>query len=76
MKAYEDLEVDFKSIAIKCALIYGADSDSFSSKSAQYMKSLLPDLEVTELADAQHHLFLDQPVAFIACLSKQLDAWK
>jgi pimeloyl-ACP methyl ester carboxylesterase len=63
-------------MAIKCALIYGADSGSFSSKSAQHMKSLLPNLEVTELADAQHHLFLDQPVTFMECLSKQLDAWK
>ncbi|MBT6665134.1 MAG: alpha/beta hydrolase [Gammaproteobacteria bacterium] len=76
MKAYEDLEADFRSIAIKCALIYGADSESFSSKSAEHMKSLLPNLEVTELADAQHHLFLDQPVTFMECLSKQLDAWK
>jgi len=76
MKPYEDLESDFRSIAIKCALIYGADSASFSLKSAQHMKSLLPNLEVTELPDAQHHLFLDQPVSFMECLSKQLDAWK
>ena len=76
MKSYEDLEADFRAISIKCALIYGADSESFSSKSAEHMKSLLPNLEVTELADAQHHLFLDQPVNFMECLSKQLETWK
>ena len=76
MQAYDDLEDDFKSINIKCALIYGADSESFSAKSAAYMKELLPHLEVTELADAQHHLFLDQPLTFMETLGRQLDAWK
>jgi len=76
MKAYADLEDDFKAITTKCALIYGADSESFSAKSAGYMKELLPHLEVTELADAQHHLFLDQPLTFMETLSAQLDAWK
>lgn len=76
MKAYADLEDDFKAITTKCALIYGADSESFSAKSAGYMKELLPHLEVTELADAQHHLFLDQPLTFMEKLRAQLDAWK
>lgn len=76
MKAYADLEDDFKAITTKCALIYGADSESFSTKSAGYMKELLPHIEVTELADAQHHLFLDQPLTFMETLSAQLDAWK
>ena len=76
MKANADLEDDFKAITTKCALIYGADSESFSAKSAGYMKELLPHLEVTELADAQHHLFLDQPLTFMEKLRAQLDAWK
>jgi pimeloyl-ACP methyl ester carboxylesterase len=76
MKAYADLEDDFKAITTKCALIYGAYSESFSARSAGYMKELLPHLEVTELADAQHHLFLDQPLTFMETLSAQLDTWK
>ncbi len=76
MKAYDDLLDDFRSISTKCALIYGADSESFNAKSAGYMKELLPQLEVTELADAQHHLFLDQPLTFMETLSVQLDSWK
>lgn len=76
MQPYDNLKEDFESISIKCALIYGALSESFSSKSADYMKELLPHLEVTELADAQHHLFLDQPEKFMEVLSAQLDSWK
>lgn len=76
MKEFDDLEQDFQSISVKCALIYGADSEWFSPKSADHMKALLPHLEVTELANAQHHLFLDQPLTFMEALSKQLDSWK
>ena len=75
MQAYEDVKADFESIAIECALIYGDSSEYFSAKSAAYMKELLPHLEEPELADAQHHLFLDQPLAFMEVLSAQLDAW-
>jgi pimeloyl-ACP methyl ester carboxylesterase len=76
MKPYEDVVDDLKSITMKCALIYGADSEFFSSKSAEHMKSLLPQLEITELADAKHHLFLDQPLTFMDALTGQLDRWK
>ena len=40
------------------------------------MQELLPHLEVTELANAQHHLFLDQPITFMEALSRQLDGWQ
>jgi hypothetical protein len=39
------------------------------------MKSLKPELEVIEMKDAQHHLFLDQPLDFISKLSGVLDRW-
>jgi hypothetical protein len=39
------------------------------------MKELQPALEVYKLADAQHHLFLDQPVAFMEQLSSILSDW-
>ncbi len=76
MQPYDSLAEDFGSITAKCALIYGADSESFSAKSAAYMKERLPHLEVTELADAQHHLFLDQPLAFMDTLTAQLNRWR
>ena len=76
MKPFETIKEEFASITIKCALIYGDNSEYFSAKSAQYMKELLPHLEIMELADAQHHLFLDQPEEFMKVLSSQLDSWK
>ena len=76
MEAYNDVQTDFESISIKCALIYGDRSEYFSADSANHMRSLLPHLEVNELADAQHHLFLDQPLSFIDALSAQVAAWE
>ncbi|MGI9323340.1 MAG: alpha/beta fold hydrolase [Pseudomonadales bacterium] len=76
MLPYTDLADDFCAIAKPCALIYGADSESFSAKSARQMQELLPHLEVTELPNAQHHLFLDQPETFMAALSEQLLKWR
>ena len=70
-----DPAADAASIQIPMALIYGANSESFSSKSADHMKSLAPSLEVVELADAQHHLFLDQPENFKQVLREILDRW-
>ena len=75
MTATGDLEDDFKAITGPLALIYGADSASFSEKSAAHMKSLNDALEVEALADAQHHLFLDQPQAFMDSLSAILARW-
>ena len=70
-----DTVQDLESVTCRIALIYGENSASFSSKSAAYMKELQPALEVYKLADAQHHLFLDQPVAFMEQLSSILSDW-
>ncbi|MCB1693683.1 MAG: alpha/beta hydrolase [Pseudomonadales bacterium] len=70
-----DLEADLKGIAARVALIYGEQSESFSAKSAEYMKELQPALEVIPIADAQHHLFLDQPLSFIETLKSLLESW-
>ena len=70
-----DPAADAGLIQTPLALIYGTNSESFSSKSADHMKSLAPSLEVVELADAQHHLFLDQPENFKQVLREILDRW-
>ena len=76
MKATGDIVEDLKNVSCKIALMYGQNSASFSAKSAAYMQELQPSLEVYELADAQHHLFLDQPVAFKTQLNEILEGWK
>ncbi len=75
MKATGDIVQDLQSVTCRIALIYGQNSASFSAKSAIHMKELQPALEVFELADAQHHLFLDQPIAFMDQLTSILNLW-
>ncbi|MDH5738517.1 MAG: alpha/beta hydrolase [Gammaproteobacteria bacterium] len=75
MQPVEGLEEALTAVGCPMALIYGELSESFSSKSAEYMKSLYPGLDVYELRDARHHLFLDQPQAFMAQLKAILDGW-
>lgn len=70
-----DLAQDLQSVSCRIALIYGEQSESFSAKSASYMQELQPALEVHPVANAQHHLFLDQPLAFIDTVKSILDAW-
>jgi len=70
-----DLVSDLRSLTCKVALIYGEQSESFSARSADYMKELQPALDVYPLANAQHHLFLDQPEAFMDLLQQILDGW-
>ena len=75
MKATGDIVQDLQSVTCRIALIYGQNSASFSAKSAIHMKELQPALEVFELVDAQHHLFLDQPIAFMDQLTSILNLW-
>ncbi|HKI73026.1 MAG TPA: hypothetical protein VJ998_00155, partial [Pseudomonadales bacterium] len=75
MKRTGDIAEDLRAVQAKIALIYGQNSASFSAKSAAYMKSLQPALEVFEIADAQHHVFLDQPLAFVESLKSVLSSW-
>ncbi len=76
VKATGDIKADLQAIRCKIALIYGQNSEYFTAKSADYMKEIQPALEVYELADAQHHLFLDQPEAFMDQLDVILGGWR
>lgn len=75
MKRTGDLVEDLKSVTGKIALIYGEQSASYSARSAAYMKTLQPALEVFSVANAQHHVFLDQPLAFVDTLKSILGEW-
>jgi pimeloyl-ACP methyl ester carboxylesterase len=75
MTAGIDSAADLSAITARLALIYGEQSESFSAKSAAYMLSLNEHLQVSSISDAQHHLFLDQPLAFIQRLQDILSDW-
>jgi pimeloyl-ACP methyl ester carboxylesterase len=70
-----DLEADIKASQGKLWLIYGEDNKRLKPRSAEYMKELRPDMTLTELKDAQHHLFLDRPNAFIDAVKETLAGW-
>ncbi len=70
----EDAEADFRALTLPFGLIYGADSRLFSGRTLDYMRSLRSEpFPAVALADAQHHLFLDQPLKFVTELAAMLD---
>jgi len=67
----ERLPEDYEGLRVKVGLIYGEDSELFSQRTLAYMRELIPqDFPAYGIADAQHHLFLDQPLAFVETLRK------
>jgi len=64
--------------AVRCraALLFGENSALVSRHTALYMSSLLgPDAPIVEVPEAQHHVMLDQPLAFVAALRTLLQSW-
>ena len=73
LKDAEATPEDFTGLQLPVALIYGANSMSFTEQTASYVASLVPNLVATEcVSDAQHHVFLDQPLAFVEALRRAL----
>jgi pimeloyl-ACP methyl ester carboxylesterase len=73
VKDVERTPDDYRNLTVKLGLIYGADSELFSARTEEYMRELVPqDFPAVALADAQHHLFLDQPLAFVSALEQML----
>jgi pimeloyl-ACP methyl ester carboxylesterase len=64
---------DYRSLSVPMGLIYGADSELFSGRSEEHMRELVPqEFPAVAIADAQHHLFLDQPEEFVRVLRDML----
>jgi pimeloyl-ACP methyl ester carboxylesterase len=64
--------------AVRCraALIFGEKSALVSRDTATYMSSLMgPKAPIVEVPEAQHHVMLDQPLAFVAALRMLLESW-
>ena len=60
---------EFQALTTTLGVIFGADSELFSRRTLEYMQELIPEpFPVKEIANAQHHLFLDQPQAFVESL--------
>ena len=69
LKGGERYAQDYSDLSLPVGIIYGALSELFSKRTLDYMLELLPgDVPVAEVADARHHVFLDQPLAFVEAL--------
>ena len=58
------------------ALIRGAKSQLFHPEDAAYLLSLIaPGSPYVEIPEAEHHVMIDQPLAFVAALRALLATW-
>jgi pimeloyl-ACP methyl ester carboxylesterase len=58
------------------ALLWGADSALFPPEVKDYMRrTFSPRIPLVEIADAYHHVLLDQPIALAAVIRTQLANW-
>lgn len=64
---------EYRNLRLPFGLIYGADSELFSTRTLEYVHELVPqDFPAVGIEAAQHHVFLDQPLAFVAELRQML----
>jgi pimeloyl-ACP methyl ester carboxylesterase len=63
-------------VRCRAALIFGEKSALVSRGTASYMSQLMgPLAPIVEVPEAQHHVILDQPLAFVATLRMLLESW-
>jgi len=73
----EPFHEHLRALSCRAALIFGEKSALVSRRTAAYMSELMgPRAPVVEIPEAQHHVMLDQPLAFVAALRALLDAWR
>ena len=54
-----------KGLAIPVGFIYGGNSRFFPEAEVRALRRIIPPSAIRSLADAHHHVFLDQPLKFI-----------
>ena len=69
LKGGERHPEDYTGLGLPVGIIYGENSESCRKNTVDHTVGLIPgDVPVVEVADAQHHVFLDQPLAFLEAL--------
>lgn len=65
------------SLACRVGVIYGDKSNLFTQEIADYMFEVLDSsVPFTAIPEADHHLFLDQPLSFVSALRTLLAEWR
>ena len=73
----EPFHEHLQGLTCPAALIFGEKSALVGRETAAYMSELMgPKAPVVEIPEAQHHVMLDQPLAFVAALRALLDGWR
>jgi len=68
---------DLANLKCRVGVIYGEDSYLFSQDIADFMFNVLDQsVPFVGIPEAQHHLFLDQPLAFVSALKTLLAEWR
>jgi pimeloyl-ACP methyl ester carboxylesterase len=68
---------DLANLRCRVGVIYGENSYVFSQDIADFMFEVLgKSVPFAAVPEAQHHLFLDQPLAFVAALRTLLAEWR
>lgn len=70
-------EAEFRQLELPVALIYGVLSGHCARPMREYMAQLIRGTFIQQgIEDAEHHVFLDQPLAFARQLKDVLTAWR
>jgi pimeloyl-ACP methyl ester carboxylesterase len=65
-----------QAVTCRAALIFGEKSALVSRQTARYMSHIMgPSAPIVEVPEAQHHVMLDQPLAFVAAVRMLLENW-
>lgn len=65
-----------RSLGVRIGVLCGADSAIVDPLTRDYMRHELGDaVPVVAIPDAEHHLFLDQPLAFVTAVVTMLSEW-
>ena len=68
---------DLSNLACRVGVIYGENSQLFSQEIVDYMfKVLDSSVPFVSIPEAQHHLLLDQPLAFVSAIRTLLAEWR
>ena len=69
LKDAERAPEDYTGLSLPVGLVYGTESKLFTEMTREHLESLLPgEVRSVAIENARHHLFLDQPLAFVEAL--------
>ena len=71
-----NLALELATMKCPVALMWGSRSKLMSGKLLEYVMTVAPEgTPKIEIPDAEHHVMIDQPLAFVAALRGLLAGW-